>query len=378
MKTRNGSRSFSLIGVITSLAASTAFATGGPPKPTPTVQCRLIIEPKPGWGYNAFNSRFELQNTSVAPIKLEAKVYPVLSHVDLEVRDDKGMLLPKNADRYGAYTYSFDDEPRSEVIQPGRSSRESIDLFEQLEDVNGSVKPGLYTVEAVFRWNGQEVRSNRSRIFVWARDPDGWMLGWEDDIDQLRGKSSLNLTLFRPPVYVPIEFEGLDRPAFDDPKNPVVLNVDCRLVIGPKRRRNRDGFDAHIDLKNLSDEPLKITAGSYPISAHLDLDVRDDKGVLLPKSIQRAGDIFAPFSSEGQSIVVKAGETVQESFYPFVQVDTDRRPITLGTYTIEAVFRWRGQEVRSNRVTIQVLEDDKRLADEEKLKPNDTASKAAK
>jgi len=124
-------------------------------------------------------------------------------------------------------------------------------------------------------------------------------------------------------------------------------------------------FACIVELRNISEATVSIKYRNEPIADHLDLDVRDEKGNVLPKHSNCYACIFSPnliVEFDGDEIVsavwneefkaLKPGERIKRNIRVFNLVAKERRPITPGVYTVEAVFKHQGREFRSNKVTV--------------------------
>jgi hypothetical protein len=139
------------------------------------------------------------------------------------------------------------------------------------------------------------------------------------------------------------------------PRTPEVLRMACRLEVVKKTGPDPKEFVGVLVLTNTSTEPLEIKYQTNPLE-YLDLDVKDEKGLTLPKSIASYGFIYSPISSEKMwfTLTVSPGETYRAEVVLFAQVDEKKHPVTPGKYTVEAVYKWNAPGYRSNKVTVEV------------------------
>ena len=49
------------------------------------------------------------------------------------------------------------------------------------------------------------------------------------------------------------------------------------------------------------------------------------------------------------------GETQRMGICLFAQIHEETHPITVGKYTIQAAYKWDGQEYRSNKVMVEIV-----------------------
>jgi hypothetical protein len=144
-------------------------------------------------------------------------------------------------------------------------------------------------------------------------------------------------------------------------KTPATPKVECHLDVAEKSGPASSWMTGEFMLKNTSAEPLKIEYYIDP-KMNLDLDVKDEKGKVLPKCIKAYGMIYSDVILRGQPpyvLTIKPGETYSAHVVLLVQVDREKHPITPGKYTVEAVYKWKtpvgtAGSVKSEKVTIEV------------------------
>ena len=139
----------------------------------------------------------------------------------------------------------------------------------------------------------------------------------------------------------------------EPPRTPEALRMDCRLEVAEKSGSDPEEFVGALLLKNTSTEPLRIEYQTNPLD-YLDLDVKDEKGAVLPKSIACYGFLYSPTGGGPEVLTIAPGETYRRQVALFAQVDKKKHPITPGKYTVEAIYKWTAATRRSNKVTIEV------------------------
>jgi hypothetical protein len=147
--------------------------------------------------------------------------------------------------------------------------------------------------------------------------------------------------------------------AIDEPtKTPGRPKMECHLDVAERSGSAPRDFGGEFKLKNTSAEPVRIEYHTDP-TVGLDLDVKDEKGKILPKCLEAYGYIYSPVHAGPDILTIKPGETYRTHVRLFIQVDTEKHPVTPGKYTVEATFKWwppsgRAASVKSNKVTIEV------------------------
>ena len=279
-----------------------------PQAPEPSkMHCRLDIARKSELDPKKFVGDFSLKNTSSEPIKIEYRVHPLV-HLDLDVKDQRGTLLPKALIRYGGIFSPFDFRPEILTIKPGETYRAGIVLFVQVDKEEHPITPGKYIVEAVFQWDDQEVRSNKVAIEV------------------------LPATELR-----------------------------CRLLVKERRHPVGEEFPGVFELRNDTRKPITIEYLNDPLE-HLALDVTlDVRGPAPNKSLPKARPFYGglpkkpgPEAAEKKKLTIEVGETYRRDVSVFAQTDQAAYPITPGEYWVEAVYTWDGMEIRSDKLPIMV------------------------
>jgi hypothetical protein len=135
-------------------------------------------------------------------------------------------------------------------------------------------------------------------------------------------------------------------------RTPEALKTDCRLDVVKKSCSAPEEFVGILLLKNTSTETLKIEYDNHPLE-YLDLDVKDENGATLPKSLASYGFLYSPIGGGPRVLTIPPGETYRWEVVLFAQVDKKTHPVTPGQYTVVALYRWAADR-RSNTVTIEV------------------------
>ena len=155
------------------LFSGLADADDSPPKKeVSTLNCDLIVEQDTGTDDSVFAGVLLVKNTTKDLTTIEYVDDPT-EHLSLEVRDLQGKLLPVVSKYYGdlytkAHLSDEDDTPRKLIIEPGETYRQNLALLALVDPRRGKVAPGQYTVQAVFRNDKQEFRSERKSITIVA------------------------------------------------------------------------------------------------------------------------------------------------------------------------------------------------------------------
>ena len=131
------------------------------------LHCQLIASRDSDPIDGAFPGDLELRNDSKEPIVIKYKYDPT-DHLNLEVHDSNGKLLPNEIPNYGGMyeTLTPPAKPLTLTIKPGETHRRSLVLLGQICRTSTSPAPGKYTVEAVYKWGGKEYRSNKVTLQV--------------------------------------------------------------------------------------------------------------------------------------------------------------------------------------------------------------------
>ena len=85
-----------------------------------------------------------------------------------------------------------------------------------------------------------------------------------------------------------------------------VPGMDCRLVVENKSHSSPEEFVGTFELRNISLAPISMEYKNHRLFENLDLDLTDDKGILLPKVMARYSYLFGP--TEAQIRTFGAGE----------------------------------------------------------------------
>ncbi len=141
-------------------------------------------------------------------------------------------------------------------------------------------------------------------------------------------------------------------------KSPGLEKMECHLHVAERSNSDPGEFTGEFTLKNTSSEPIKIEYLCHPLT-YLDLDVKDENGKILPKSLKAYGDIFSSVKFHPQMLTLNSGETYRKRVVLFEQVDKKKHPIRPGKYTVEAIYKWKPPggttlTVKSHKVTIEV------------------------
>ena len=132
--------------------------------------------------------------------------------------------------------------------------------------------------------------------------------------------------------------------------------MHCHLALERMSDVAEGVFPGVLELRNFSKEPITIEYWDDPTD-HLVLDIWDPAGKLLPKTAPYYGCLYAKIRPEGakpEILTINPGETYRHTLAIFATTDRQTHPLVPGKYTIAAVYKWRGVELRSNKVTVEV------------------------
>ncbi len=150
--------------LISSVMGREQFKSSGGPK----VECWLILDNKPREDLLDFNAVFELKNISEARLSIKYGSHKLFDYLELEVRDDNGKLLPNTVKRYDHIFSPGSRHTQINYIKPGAVCEEGVSLFVQVDKRKHPIVPGFYTIQAVYRWDHREYRSNKVTVQVLA------------------------------------------------------------------------------------------------------------------------------------------------------------------------------------------------------------------
>lgn len=138
-------------------------------------------------------------------------------------------------------------------------------------------------------------------------------------------------------------------------KNQGRSQLHCHLTAERPSDVADGTFPGVLGLRNDSNVPITIEFQDDPTD-HLSLEIRDPADRLVPTAFPSYGGIYAKIHTDEdrETLTIKPGETYRQDLALFAQTDRQAHPLAPGKYTIVAVYRWRGSELRSSQVTVQV------------------------
>ena len=135
----------------------------------PGIECRLKVDKERGPEPLDYVADFTLTNTSKTAMKIKYMCHPMFRYLNLDVWDDKGRLLPNVVPNYGRFYSPVSDEYLVNVIEPGESRTARVILLMQVDQEKAFLRPGNYSIQAVYTWEGRQYRSNKVSVKVLSK-----------------------------------------------------------------------------------------------------------------------------------------------------------------------------------------------------------------
>jgi hypothetical protein len=153
------------VAVSSALVADETPKTLGPQ----VIECHLDVKERSGSALDFFPGELTLKNTSPRSLKIEFVCDP-LEWLDLDIKDGKGQTLPKKFHGYGELLAARSLRPHVFAIEPGAVyRRRDVGLFALVDWEKHPIKPGKYTVEAVYKCkttDGMDVSAKSNPVMI--------------------------------------------------------------------------------------------------------------------------------------------------------------------------------------------------------------------